>query len=113
VNPLKPSEDSEVMQLNRRLFFIDERIGGQGKWLKEQLQQGVLENQKEVEDKIILVGGSPFILRDELGKEVYFDQNGELTTRFGIKATPAIVVQDGENLKIVEVAINPVNGVGS
>jgi hypothetical protein len=58
-------------------------------------------------------GGSPFILRDELGKEVYFDQNGELTTRFGIKATPAIVVQDGENLKIVEVAINPVNGVGS
>ena len=113
VNPLKPSEDSEVVQLNRRLFFIDERIGGQVKWLKEQLKQGLVENKEEVEDKIILVGGSPFRLQDKVGQEVYFDQSGELTTKFGIKAIPAFVVQDGVNLKIVEVAVDPVNGVAN
>ena len=113
VNPLKPSEDSEVVQLNRRLFFIDERIGGQVKWLKEQLKQGFLENKEEVEDKIILVGGSPFRLQDEVGQDVYFDQSGELTTKFGIKAIPAFVVQDGLNLKIVEVAVDPATGVAN
>jgi len=36
---------------------------------------------------------------------VYFDQNGELTTRFGITGSPAVVVQDGLRLKIDEIKL--------
>jgi len=45
-------------------------------------------------------------LQDKLGFEVYFDQAGELTTRFGIKGSPALAEQDGKSLKIVEVALD-------
>lgn len=38
--------------------------------------------------------------------KVYFDQYGELVGKFGIKASPAVVVQDGLQLKIEEVLVN-------
>lgn len=115
VNPLEHTD------LNRRLFFIDSGDKSQVKWLKKQLAAGnkevsysaqIDQNEREesveaIEDRIILVGGSPFKLKAELGKEyenkIYFDQNGELTTRFGIKAVPATAVQEGLRLKIEEV----------
>ena len=111
VNPL------EHMDLNRRLFFIDSRQVAQVKWLKSQLTVSNLEisnnlaDQKEpIEDRIILVGGSVFKLKEELGKEhenkIYFDQQGELTLKFGIKASPAVAVQDGIQLKIEEAVCN-------
>ena len=110
VNPL------EHMDLNRRLFFIDSRQAAQVKWLKAQLTVSNLEisnnlsDQKEpIEDRIILVGGSVFKLKEELGKEhenkIYFDQQGELTTKFNIKASPAVAVQDRLRLKIEEVKL--------
>lgn len=106
VNPLKPSSESEVIKLNRRLLFIDARRSQQVKWLKEQLDIAAPEDNKEIEDRVILVGGSPLMMQEELGCQVYFDQGGELTNRFGIKHSPAIVVQDGEYLQITEVAID-------
>ena len=110
VNPL------EHMDLNRRLFFIDSRELAQIKWLKTQLaasNQGVsnkLADEKEpIEDRIILVGGSVSKLKEYLGEEhenkVYFDQHGELTTKFGIKASPTVVVQDRLQLKIEELKL--------
>ena len=61
---------------------------------------------------MILVGGSVFKLQELLGQEhadkVYFDQAGELTTKFGIKASPAIVEQEGLRLKIEEIVINKI-----
>lgn len=105
VNPL------EHMDLNRRMFFIDARYQNQIKWLKTQLANPVtIAKQIEpVEDRIILIGGSPFKLKEEIGEQhknkVYFDQHGELTTRFNIKASPAVVMQDGLKLKIEEVKL--------
>ena len=59
---------------------------------------------------MILVAGSIFKLQELLGAEhagkVYFDQNGELTKKFGIKGSPAIVEQEGFKLKIEEVMVN-------
>ena len=59
---------------------------------------------------MILVGGSVFKLKEELGEthadKVYFDQGGELTIKFGITASPAIVTQEGLLLKIAEVLLN-------
>jgi len=101
VNPL------DYMDLDRRLFFIDGREEKQLEWLKDQLLLGSSSGAKKIEDRIILVGGSPPEVQDKLGFEVYFDQGGKLTTRFGIRGSPAVAEQAGKNLKIVEVAIDP------
>ena len=101
VNPL------DYMDLDRRLFFIDGREEKQVEWLKGQLLPSSSSGAKKIEDRIILVGGSPPEIQDKLGFEVYFDQGGELTTRFGIRGSPAVAEQAGKNLKIVEVAVDP------
>jgi conjugal transfer pilus assembly protein TraW len=101
VNPL------DYMYLDRRLFFIDGREEKQVEWLKGQLLPDSSSGAKKIEDRIILVGGSPPEVQDKLGFEVYFDQGGELTTRFGIRGSPAVAEQAGKNLKIVEVAVDP------
>jgi conjugal transfer pilus assembly protein TraW len=101
VNPL------EAMDLDRRLFFIDARDQRQIKWLKGQLAKPVPEQTPIIEDRIILIGGSVFELKKQQDlTEVYFDQSGELTTKFGIKASPAIVEQEGKLLKIREIVLN-------
>ena len=104
VNPLAH------MDLNRRIFFIDARNQGQITWLKEQLHNPLPEQKEPVEDRVILVGGSVFKLQEELGArhvdKVYFDQAGELTTKFGIKASPAILQQEGLMLQIEGIVIN-------
>ena len=116
VNPL------EHMDLNRRLFFIDSRDKSQVKWLKKQLAASNAEisnellDQKEViEDRIILVAGSPFKLKEELGKEyenkIYFDQAGEIVGRFGIQHVPAIAIQEAMRIRIEEVKIDDEAGV--
>ena len=101
VNPL------EHMDLNRRLFFVDSREASQVEWLQEQLNNPLHEQKEPVEDRIILVGGSVFKLKEELGQKhedkVYFDQNGELTTRFGIKHSPAIAAQEELIIRIDEI----------
>jgi conjugal transfer pilus assembly protein TraW len=97
VNPL------EHMNLERRLFFVDARQNEQIKWLKSKLKE--LENEQNsevIENKIILVGGSPLKLEEEMKVNIYYDQNGELTTKFGIKASPAIAEQEGVVLRIEE-----------
>lgn len=104
VNPL------EHMDLNRRMFFIDGRNKDQIEWLKEQLEtpSPTVKNQI-IEDRVILVGGSVFKIKEELGEthadKVYFDQVGELSFKFGIKAGPAIAYQEGLQIKIEEVEI--------
>jgi conjugal transfer pilus assembly protein TraW len=105
VNPL------EHMDLGRRLFFIDSRQEDQIAWLKERLNSPLAkqEQKEQVEDRVILVAGSVFKLQELLGEEhadkVYFDQAGELTTKFVIKASPAVVEQEGLKLKIEEVRL--------
>ena len=79
VNPL------DYMDLERKLFFIDGREARQVEWLKQQLVPDSSNEENKLENRVILVGGSVFDLQEELGSEVYFDQAGELTTRFGIR----------------------------
>lgn len=103
VNPL------EHLDLNRRMFFVDSRDARQVKWLQQQLQAPLFEQETLVEDRIILVGGSPFKIKEELFKtgevEVYFDQSGELTTKFAIKHSPAVAVQEGLKIRIDEIKL--------
>lgn len=104
VNPL------EYMDLNRRIFFVDGREERQVQWLKEQLSNHLPEQQAPLEDRVILVGGSPFKIKEELSKtrerEVYFDQSGELASKFAIKHSPAIATQEGLKIRIDEIKLN-------
>ena len=104
VNPL------EHMDLNRRIFFVDSRDGAQVEWLKEQLNNPLPEQKEPVEDRVILVGGSVFKLKEQLDQRhadiVFFDQHGELTTKFAIKHTPAVAQQEGLKIRIDEINLN-------
>ncbi len=53
----------------------------------------------------ILVKGSPLALSSQENREVYFDQWGLFTERFGIKNVPAKVSQQGNRLLVEEVSL--------
>lgn len=55
---------------------------------------------------IVMVKGSPIDRMKERKRRFYFDQNGEMTGKFGITHTPALVRQQGTVLQIVEQSIN-------
>jgi conjugal transfer pilus assembly protein TraW len=81
--------------LSKRLVFIDARDAAQVAFAV----QGKLANPK---DKIILTGGSWVELTKKINEQVFYDQSGYLTRRFGIHHVPAVVQQDGLKLKIEE-----------
>lgn len=115
VNPIEEMQKLG-MSLDRRMIFIDAREDEQIQWLKEQLDQYKSESDKNsqaqaaIENRVILVGGRPFELQEELQRDyqdmvVYFDQGGMLTRKMEIKASPAIVTQEGLMLRIKEYKI--------
>jgi conjugal transfer pilus assembly protein TraW len=64
-----------------------------------------VENKPVTKMRIILTGGKILELQEELRETLYFDQAGELTSRFGIKQVPAIAQQEGKRIKISEIKI--------
>jgi len=95
LNPL------DYMNFNRKLFFIDGSDKVQINWLKQQLS--LCDKDSTKESRIILVKGRPIDTSIEFGQEIYFDQFGELTKKFGIAQVPASVWQEAKFLKIEEV----------
>lgn len=89
------------ISLMRPLLFIDGEDENQIKWAVSKIQ----ENDQ---CKIILINGYHLNLQKELQRDIYFDQQGVLTKKLGIKNVPAIVFQKaGEKvLTIVEETIN-------
>lgn len=110
VNPL------DYMSWDGKLVFIDDRDASQIAWVKDNYLEGILsnnaaalaENLSELNKehaknasnsdgaKIVLTGGRPLELEREIGSPIYFDQAGELTTKFNISYVPAIVEQEGK-----------------
>ncbi|XVN42527.1 MAG: type-F conjugative transfer system protein TraW [Candidatus Rickettsia vulgarisii] len=88
VNPL------EKVSWGEPLIFIDGDDEQQVKWSKSQI------------GRLVLTKGNLIELGQELNKQIFFDQGGVLTTRFKIKAVPAIAQQEGKLLKISEIKIN-------
>ncbi|KDO02406.1 conjugal transfer pilus assembly protein TraW [Rickettsia tamurae subsp. buchneri] len=88
VNPL------EKISWGEPLMFIDGDDEKQIKWVKLRI------------GKLLLTKGNPIKLAKKLNKPVFFDQGSVLTTRFKIKAVPAVIEQEGILLKISEIKIN-------
>ena len=90
VNPL------DTVSLWGPLLFLDARDEDQIDRAERLLDEhrGVL--------KLILTGGSYLELMRRLKQPVFFDQQGSLTTKLGIRHVPALVTQDGKQLRIDE-----------
>jgi conjugal transfer pilus assembly protein TraW len=95
INPLSSARMKEA------LIFIDGDDKAQAEYAIEKYKE------RGGKVKIILIKGSPIDLglkhKDEI--QFYFDQEGVLTNKLGIKHVPAIVNQDGLKLRIKEVLL--------
>ena len=93
INPLSK------VGLTNALIFID----GDD---KEQIKYALTEHKKlDGKVKIVLINGSPTELMEQHKVQIYFDQDGVLTTKLGVKHVPATVVQDDLQLKIKDVVL--------
>lgn len=93
INPL------DFIPLTEILVFIDATIEKEIQYLERML----FSEEKEV--KVIFVNGSVADCVKRLNSPIYFDQKGQITTRWGIKHTPAIVRQQGKVLALEEIAL--------
>lgn len=90
VNPL------DTVSLSKQLLFIDARDPAQVGRAKRILEErgGRL--------KVILTGGSYLDLMRRWKQPVYFDQQGSLAEKLGIRHVPALVSQEDRRLRIDE-----------
>lgn len=93
VNPLTR------ISLSKALIFFDGDDEAQVKWVMSQIKA------QQRPPKLILVKGSLLQQETTFHQPVYFDQAGRLTKHFMIQHVPAIVSQQGLQLRIVEVRV--------
>lgn len=91
VNPL------DSVQLRSPLLFLDGDDPAQLAW--------ALSEDRNA--KLILVKGAPLELMKARQRRFYFDQGGKLTAKFGVRAVPAMVRQQGRLLEVSEIALPP------
>ncbi|MFK3888838.1 type-F conjugative transfer system protein TraW [Sphingomonas sp. NPDC079357] len=91
VNPL------DTVPLRQRLVFLDGDDPAQVAW--------ATGRTTALNAKLILVRGSPFALMKAEQRRFYFDQSGTLTTKFGVRAVPAVIEQAGRVLRVSEIVI--------
>ncbi len=91
VNPLL------ITSLTKRLVFFDGRDPAQVAAVRKLVQK------ERTRVKPILIAGSWLDLTKTWKTQVYFDQHGTLTRRFGVKAVPTIISQQGAALLVQEV----------
>lgn len=89
VNPLS------FVAMKTDLVFIDGRDDAQVEW--------AMKRWSAQNAKIIFVAGSPFDRMGEKKRRFFFDQQGKLTSHFGIAHVPAVVAPQGEVLRISEI----------
>lgn len=91
INPMN------FVKLSQELIFVDGRDKAQVDW--------AVAGWSPAKAKIIFVDGSPFDLMKPNQRRFYFDQGGQLTGRFGIRHTPAIVSSVGDMLHVRETPV--------
>jgi len=91
INPLL------VTSLSKRLVFFD----GRDKAQAEAVRRMVAQHSTKV--KPILVAGSWYETSKAWKTQVYYDQHGKLSQRFGIAAVPSVISQQGAMLLLEEI----------
>jgi len=90
VNPL------DTVSLSKALLFIDARDAAQVG------RAGNILDERGGKVKVILTGGSYLDLMRRWKRPVFYDQQGTLTEKLGIRHVPALVSQEGRRLRIDE-----------
>ena len=93
VNPL------DTVPLRAPLVFLDGDDPAQIAWAAVRFGR--------TNAKFILVKGAPLELMKLRQRRFYFDQGGTLSAHFGIRAVPAVVVQQGRQLLVTEAPPEP------
>jgi conjugal transfer pilus assembly protein TraW len=91
----------DVVAMSRQLLFFDARDPRQVRQA-----QGIISKAPET-FKPILTGGSYLELMQAWRVPVYYDQLGLLTRRLGIAQVPALVSQEGRQLRVDELEVRP------
>lgn len=91
VNPL------DFVAMHQALVFVDGDDKAQMEWATSQYS--------DLKAKIILVSGSPIEEMTARKRRFYFDQEGRLTGKFGVRHTPAVAEQDGKIIKVSEIKL--------
>ena len=81
--------------LTQTLLFIDGTRAIEVEWALAQVAP----------TRIILLSGRPFDLARAHARAFYFDQGGTLAERFGLKATPTRIRQEGLKLRVEELVL--------
>ena len=89
----------EIVSLSKHLLFFD----GTDERQVERAHALITQYQGKV--KPILVAGSYLALMQRWQLPVYYDQQGALTRKLGITHVPALVSQEGKQLRIDELAL--------
>lgn len=93
INPL-----DRIPGFNRVLIFVD---GDDPQQIAFALRRA--RRDPRAKSYIVLTSGAPIELMRQTRTELYFDQDGTLTGRFGITQVPAVVEREGRALRISEV----------
>ena len=88
INPL------DFVAIKQALVFVDGEDADQIAW--------ATSRYSDLNAKIIFVSGSPIEEMTNRKRRFYFDQEGKLTSRFGIEHTPAVVQQNGRVMRVSE-----------
>jgi conjugal transfer pilus assembly protein TraW len=62
-------------------------------------------NQAKIKPLLVLVSGEPLNLSKTHNIHFYFDQEGLITKKLGVKQVPAVISQDGKQLLIQEIKL--------
>ena len=91
VNPL------DFVSMHQALLFVDGDDKAQMAW--------ATSHYDDLKAKIILVNGSPVEEMTARQRRFYFDQEGRLTGKLGVRHTPAVGIQDGRVIKFTEILL--------
>lgn len=89
-----------ITSMSKKLLFFDARDPAQARMARTLLQRD------GARIKPVLVGGSYLELMKQWKTRIYFDQQGRLVGRFGIRHVPAFVYQEGMRLRIDEIVVS-------
>ncbi len=93
VNPL------DMVSLSKHLIFFDARDSAQTR------KAMALRSHYQGRVHLILTGGSYIEFMKRFDVRVYFDQQGLLVRRLGIRQVPALVKQEGKRLRVDELKV--------
>lgn len=91
-----------VPKLSKTLLIFDGDDAEQCAWVEAQIAQLDQANQRY---KLILVGGHTRDTAERLQRQVYFDQNGQISRYFNIKHLPVLIVREDNHCVIQTFAI--------